>query len=398
MMRVLFIDSGEIWSTNLTRGFQDNGHDVLISGPITKENLSKMIQEFKPDFAITVGWGQEHTLEKQKIIREKMEQHKLPLVYWAVEDSAYTEVWSIPFVQAIKPNYVFTICPNTVKTYEQLGIPAAYLAFGFEDSIHRPTKSEQQYEADIAIVANAYPDILRDYPDHFRHQSIQTLITPLLEANIKIDFWGKNWDKMSDYFGLEIPQEWIRGYMEYKNANKVYNSAKIMLGLQNYPYILTQRTYEILGSGGFLLTIDTPAVRNNFSSSKDLIVSSSPQETIKKVISYLNKPEKRKVIQERCRTSVQVHSYRNRAKEIIDKLIESGIAVDRNSSNQEKGKIITFSCNEKVEFLEYEVQKGDTLLKISKHFGISVKEIMDINLLTSDVIIESQMLKVRKKV
>ena len=56
-MRILFLESGEIWTNNLTRGFQANGHDILISGPINKENLSKMIENFNPDFAITIGWG-----------------------------------------------------------------------------------------------------------------------------------------------------------------------------------------------------------------------------------------------------------------------------------------------------------------------------------------------------
>ena len=34
--------------------------------PINKENLSKMIENFKPDFAISIGWGvREHPKDKQ---------------------------------------------------------------------------------------------------------------------------------------------------------------------------------------------------------------------------------------------------------------------------------------------------------------------------------------------
>lgn len=56
---------------------------------------------------------------------------------------------------------------------------------------------------------------------------------------------------MSKYIGREIPPNWIHGYLDYTEAYKVYSSAKVVIGLQNCESQLTQRTYEILGSGGF---------------------------------------------------------------------------------------------------------------------------------------------------
>ena len=109
----------------------------------------------------------EHTKDKQELIRQQMVSYKIPLVYWAVEDPAYTEVWSIPLINTIKPDFVFTISPDTVEIYKQLGIPSDHLDFGFEETIHQPTQVHSEYEAQIAIVANAYPDILEKYPDHF---------------------------------------------------------------------------------------------------------------------------------------------------------------------------------------------------------------------------------------
>ena len=52
---------------------------------------------------------------------------------------------------------------------------------------------------------------------------------------------------------MDIPKDWIHGPMHYLETCKVYNSADIIIGLQNYQELITQRTYEILGSGGFLL-------------------------------------------------------------------------------------------------------------------------------------------------
>ncbi len=393
-MRILFLESGEIWSNNLARGFTANGHDVLISGPINKENLSNMIETFKPDFAITIGWGLEHTKDKQNLIQQQMELNKVPLVYWAVEDPAYTEVWSIPLVNAIKPDFVFTLCPAKVDTYKKLGIPSEHLDFGYEETINHPIHVHSEYEPQIAIVANAYPDILEKYPEHFRHRSLDILIRPLLKENIRIDFWGDGWDKMDDYFGFNIPKEWIHGFLGYKDTSKVYCSSNIILGLQNYPELLTQRTYEILGSGGFLLTLDTPGVREKFKPGKDLVVSLSPEETIQKVHYYLNQSEKRSQIQIQGRKSVEVHSYKFRVNQIINTLIEKDILKPGLNETKGKGEIIYFSPNNHSE--TYRVQKGDTLYEISRKFEVSIEELKTLNMLTSDLIIENQVLRIRK--
>lgn len=394
-MRILYLDSSEIWSNNLARGFQANGHDVLISGPINEENLLNMIESFNPDFAITVGWGAEHTIEKQEIIRKSMETHKIPLVYWAVEDPAYTNNWSIPLVSKIKPDLVFTICPNTVHTYRRLGFPAYHLDFGYEETVHQPTTSCSEYEVDIAIVANAYPDKLSEYPNHYRHRSLDILIRPLLNENIRIDFWGDEWNRMNDYFGLEIPKEWIHGFINYKDANKVYSSSKIILGLQNYPDLLTQRTYEILGSKGFLLTLDTPGVRENFKPGKDLVISSSPQETVERIKYYLNHPEERFEIQRQGSKAVQAHTYKSRANQIIERLFKNGIIKSRLSNTVGLGNLIHYGENHNK---TYQVQKGDTLYKISKTFNISIEDLKAFNGLTSDLIFVDQILKLSKDI
>lgn len=395
-MRILFIESGEIWSNNLTRGFKANGHDVLISGSINKNNLPKMIESFKPDFAITIGWGMEHTKDKLKMIRQQMEAHKIPLIYWAVEDPAYTDVWSIPLINTVNPNFVFTICPNKAEVYKQLGIPSERLDFGYEETINKPSPAYSEFESQIAIVANAYPDILEKYPEHFRHNSLDILIRPLLKENIRIDFWGNHWDKMEKYLGFKIPNDWIHGFLDYKETNKVYNSSKIILGLQNYPDLLTQRTYEILGSGAFLITVDTPGVRKNFIPGKDLVVSLTQEETVQKVKYYLNHPEERSQIQIQGQKVIQVHSYKARANQIINSLVKNNIIKNCFSETKEEGEILYLRDNDN--YITYKVEKGDTLYKISEKYHVSIEELKTLNVLTTDLILENQILKIKKSI
>lgn len=155
---------------------------------------------------------------------------------------------------------------------------------------------DPRYYAPIALVANGYPKKLSYLPAHFRHQSLNTLIKPLLENNIRINFYGRYWDEMKNILGVDIPRDWIQGYIDYTDANKVYSSSDIIIGLQNLPTQLTQRTYEIMGSGGILLTNDIPIINRLFKGGRDLITSSSPEETIELVKYYLQYPEKRNVI------------------------------------------------------------------------------------------------------
>lgn len=323
-MRILFLESSPIWVSGLPNGFQDAGHKVMVSGTLTKENIPKLISEFKPNLIITMGWGPEQTKQKLIWIRKYVGESKIPLIYWAVEDSTFTKSWSLPLIKLMNPDFVFTICPITVEFYKKNRIKAAHLDFGYHESVHFPGKNYPEYKSSIAVVANAYPHILKKYPDHYRWKSLLTLIQPLLKENIKVDFYGRDWDKMDIYLGVNINKKHIHGHIPYTEANKVYSNAIITIGLQNYEHHVTQRTYEILGSGGFLLTSDTLGVRSLFVPNQDLIVSSSPEQTLKLVEFYLKHVSKSNKIREQALISVENHSYRHRAQYIIRVLEDNG--------------------------------------------------------------------------
>lgn len=88
---------------------------------------------------------------------------------------------------------------------------------------------------------------------------------------------------------------------------------------------MTQRNFEILASGGFLLTSDTPIIRKLFVPGRDLIVSSSPEETIELIQYYLSDNEKRNIICKQGEFSVKPHSYTNRAQYMLKILYNQNI-------------------------------------------------------------------------
>lgn len=324
-MRVLFFESNPVWINLLPNGFKDAGHEVMVSGPLTQMNISEMINNFNPNLIITMGWGQEQTVEKQVWIRKAVRKAQIPHVFWSLEDPEFTQIYTVPLLARMRPDFVFTICSSMVEYFTQLGFKSRHMDYAYDPSIHYRVDVIPEYKSLIAVVANSYYDVLKNYPLDYRKHSLKTLITPLIEQNIPVNFWGNDWDKMKPFVLYDIPNENIRGYIPYLEANKVYSSADIVIGLQNYTTQLTQRTYEILGSEGLLITCDTPEIRKLFTPGQDLVVSSSPEETLGLVRYYLNNPDEREKIRKQGKLSVANHTYRHRAEFIIATLQEHGI-------------------------------------------------------------------------
>ncbi|HDR4909128.1 TPA: glycosyltransferase [Bacillus cereus] len=377
-MKILFLDKDSMWIHGLPNGFKDIGHEVKVSGTLTKEIMPIIIDEFCPDLIFSIGYTSEHTPQKQKWIHKFVRSSGIPHVYWATEDPGYTITCSIPFIKNVQPDFVFTICPSRVDFYKNLGIKAAHLDFGYHISTHSPSSPIEQYQCPIAVVANAYPKLFKKIPNHYRLiSSINNLIIPLLQEKIPINFYGRGWDRMSTYLGTDISNDYIKGYLSYEETNKVYNSAKIIIGLQNHPTQLTQRTYEILGSGGFLLTNNTPAVKQVFTPNQDLIVSSSSKETLNLVQYYLENPDQRNKIREQGKQTVAKYSYSKRAEYIIKTLKNEGIFEgDTNYYNIESFEKAVNQLS-KSEF--YSPQNLNTLSKISKKFNIPIEKLLRSN-------------------
>jgi len=394
-MRVLFLESNPMWIYGLPKGFCDAGHSVMVSGPLTSESLKDMISNFQPDLIFTIGHTSEHTPEKQKMIKEYVSHTKIPHVYWATEDPGYTLTFSLPLIKTIKPDFVFTICPSRVDFYKDQQIPAAHLDFGYHSSVHFPDISEK-YKVSLAVVANGYPMLYETRPDHYRFKALRLLLSPFLEEGIRIDFWGRYWDQMEHIIGKKIPDEWIHGFLPYPEANKVYSSADIVLGVQNHDTQVTQRTYEVLGSGGLLLTNDTSEIRRLFSPGQDLLTSNSSRKTIELVKYYLRYPEEQMRIKKAGMESVKKYSFTHRAKYIINTLIDAGI-LPKGAESPGTGEFIHYVDKLKENYEIYIIQPKDTLWSISRKFGVSVDELKQLNNLKTDIILVNHYLKVKKK-
>nr|WP_084174780.1 glycosyltransferase [Paenibacillus xylanexedens] len=325
LLRILFLERGKLWSYGLPHGLRDLGHQVRASGPVQERTLRQQLRSYKPHLLVSVGWGPDHTRKQQRLVRRLATEYRTPLIYWSTEDPNFTEVFTLPLLKRMKPDYTFTISEKTAYRFQQMGYPAAYLDYAFHPKVHYRTRIKKKYQTDIAVVANAYPDVLKKYPKLYRNKSLRILVRPLLKEGYRIHFYGHNWSRMKSILGCDIPSKWIKGHISYKNANQVFSSAKIMIGLQNYTDMLTQRTYETLGSSGFFLTCDTPAVRGILKPGRDVAVSSTPAETLRKVRYYLKNESERERIRRNGRSAIARHNYTARARFMLSTLRKKGV-------------------------------------------------------------------------
>lgn len=317
-MNVLFLDSEMLYDDLLPAGLRQIGCTVKTVTEVFNGQLDRALADFRPDFVLMLGWSYFPTTERREFIRKVLDLHQLPLIYWATEDPCWHEKWSVPVVESLKPDLVVTICRECVPRYDALGFRAACLPFGYNHELYRPVAPWPEYACDITVVATFYTD---DFDKLNRKRSLLQLVSPLLDRDYDIQIWGNNWNLAPEY-GMHLRDGVWKGYLNHRKAPAVYNSAKIVIGVQNefnFASNLTMRTCEVLGSGGFLLSSRTLAIERLFQHRKHLVMSSSPEETLALVDYYLTHPKERARIAAAGQAEVRSrHTYAHRARELLD--------------------------------------------------------------------------------
>lgn len=316
-MKVLFIDNQPLYEDLLPAGLRQIGCTVETATEVWDGALDRAIAAFQPDFALMMGWSNFPTVERRAVIREALDRHQVPLVYWATEDPCWFEAWSLPVVQSTRPALVATICAEYVRRYEAEGIRAVPLTFGYNPEVYRSVAPRPEYACDLAVVANFY---YQEFDRLNRKRSLLDLVKPVLERGYDLKIWGVDWN-LAPQHGLPLRDGIWQGWLNYREASAAYNSAKIVLGLQNefdFATNLTMRTCEVMGSGGFLLASRTKATAGMFQHRRHLTLSGSPQQTLALVDYYLNHPDERAEIAGAGQAEVRARfTYAHRAEELL---------------------------------------------------------------------------------
>ncbi len=316
MKRILFFAHSFKYTLGLPQGFRELNCPVFVLRDLSRSSIIDAVDNFRPDIMITTGWAyRRYSREHIDELTKRASKYKVNHVYWATEDPRWTEKCSFRCIETYKPNAIMTIHPGSINKYRELGLPAGHLDFGCNPEFNKNEPSSSKYDYDVVLIGNGG----REWKS-YRKDSVQILLKPLVERGYNIAIWGKRWDRFNEeLMGFKIPPHMLKGELPYEETNKVYNSARIILGLQNDHDMLTSRTFEVLGSGGFLLTVPTHSVTKLFINNVHLSCASSPEDTVDLVNYFLKNTAARQEIARNGQRLVYLkHSYKERARQILD--------------------------------------------------------------------------------
>ena len=309
-MKLLFVNTDPLTEHGIGQALAELGHEVHYVFLAGESSLDPFLSSIRPDYVFTEGgYG---LFDKLFTALRKV---NIPHIYWATEDPIDFYHLSLPF--AARSDIVFTTSLESIPIYRKHSIKAHLFMFACLPSYHHRVNPESCFEHDLVFAGNQYPHLAR-------MKGEQTILRPLLDGGYDIKIYGSEaWVDQNNY--LKIMPSQYGGYLPNNYLPVLCSSAKIVLGLHSVDDSLTMmsmRTFEVLGCGGFYLTQWTPAIEYHFKNHYHLVWSKSAAETRELVDYYLAHPEEREKIALQGQQEVYAHhTYHHRAEDLI-KVVE----------------------------------------------------------------------------
>lgn len=321
--RKVIIYCDKLYAGDILWGFTAAGCESKIITPTSIEHFDRLMEEIDPDLLILSSY--------MGYFKHPMLSHigsrnspKYKCVCWDTEGVGQYNLQMTGF-ELLKPDIIFSICPVMLEALKNKGIPCGRLDFAYNPTIHYPKPVSVNVNSAISLIGNAWLWYANHYPAHFRYsKAIHIILKPLIENNYKIDFYGTTEYKpvIKKFLDLDVPIEWFRGAIFYEKTGEVYNNSFVNLITQNHELTITRRTFEILGSGGFGLSCYNTALKDMFGTSGALAISSSSNETLEMLEYYKRNPDDYIKVRKNAVVSVQKHTYKERAEEILSKIFK----------------------------------------------------------------------------
>lgn len=315
-LTVYFLNHLSSYLNSLADSLSQMGHRVCCQPSWNMKDIEAGIRYFKPDLLITVGVDVPMSAANLENIPELCRKHRILHIYWATEDRIHYDRISRPMVQRLQPDIVWSIHPACVPLYRKSGIDAAYFNFAFNPERFPMKQGAAGEMYEVTLIGNTHLDT-RTY----RYESLRQLLFPLIRSGVRTDIWGGGWHENADLlrreFGASIPRGWLHGHLPYLHTAGLYRQSRIVLGVQNAEDQVSQRTFEILGTGAFMIASRTAELERLFEDGKDLVLSSGPEETLERARYYKDRDSERATIGLRARSKVlNGHTFRHRLESV----------------------------------------------------------------------------------
>lgn len=323
-MKVLILGN-KIFSLDMQWGFLQAGCEASIINAGNAAGIESALKNNDVDLLITLGAPLELKAEAMAFLG-KSRPSSLKYIHWDTDGISSTYYLSasgdgieMDVIYASKPDLVLTMCPEMKELIQKKGFPCEMMYYAYSPVSHHPLEGPVPVKDYINLIGNSYSTLYPYHQDHYRYTSLKILLKPLLEKGYPVELYGDTGylPLIKKLLGADITPPNYRGYMPYERTCQTYNSSFINIVTQNHQQTITKRTFEILGCGGFILSSNNNEIRKLFTPGRDLLVSSSPEETLELVEYYKKNKEEWKTIRKNAVLSVQNHTYKQRAEYIM---------------------------------------------------------------------------------
>lgn len=301
--------------------------NALDSGKAYNTALKKAVAETKPDVYLC-------TKAIKGAFRVYPETHA-----WIKDNVGVTVYWSqddpffIPMFLS-KKLYVgysiaLTCTKASFKSYEAVGIKPYLFWPAFDTVIRKTTLIPDEDKLDFVFVGTPYA--CTDVPRknvvfgliNRGYKKIEIYGDPLWVSDTAIMRHGKPF-----IHGDARLKPYYKGQAAWSDVHNIYAKAKLNLSnhVQKADMYLNDRVPMVLGVGGFLLMDKNPGLDTVFRHERDVVFYNNHEDLMNKAVYFLTHPAERiRIATDGQTTGLEKHTYKNRARQLLNILHENGI-------------------------------------------------------------------------
>lgn len=273
----------------------------------TKETLHNLALDLKLDLLIIQTWTPYPALTA-KLFKEKGTK----IVYWD-DNTPYAQSRVVETAQYA--DLILTHgdgAKNILAKKISDEVPIETFYFATDPERFSPSQN-RQFKTDVVFVGTHMEE---------RTDQLKKLFFEPSKRMKKVNFtlYGNGW---RDWPELESYPVDFKGWAKNENLNEIYYNAKITLNATKKAFrkvdlIPSNRIFDVMASGGVLLSDPLPKIDKLFEVGKDLLIAKSSKEAQEKIMTLLSNQEFRESISRRAREAViRMHTWRHRKKKLL---------------------------------------------------------------------------------
>jgi len=308
--------AGALIIKGLLKGFENLGNTVL--GIDIREIDKNVILKFKPD--LIIGYDYAHFFEKKA--EEIIKSLNIPVIHYFGDDplTDFSHSGKTELINKLyqSDDMIFCWDRQCLKFFNKR---VFYLPLGIDADLYKPIP-DKQVLSEIVFVGR---------PLTQKRLDILTTIIANFPDKLSIFCYEKHFDmslqeitKLNYLTSAQIVnyKRAYKGFVRTENElARIYSNAKICLNITEQGYEgVNYRVFEVLASGGFLLTDHMKGIKEMFQPNNDLVIYNDKEELMQLISEYIENKVKREYITKNTREKIlKNHTFTHRAEEILNR-------------------------------------------------------------------------------